>query len=193
MNALESMTASLRPTGVYALTGRTVIDFELASYAEELNPIYDALTLLERESFAATASDYGLTQYARQFCIPTDGHMEQTRAAVLAMGTVTPENFTKDEMITALKSAGLSCEMTENTAGQSLYLNCPEKIADSDARDAALKTAKLFLPAHLNAELDFRSISWNNIDRADESCDTMDTHEFTWDTVDDYQDAVLRL
>jgi len=193
MNALESMTAALRTTGIYALTGKTVVDIELQSYAEELNLLYDAISLLEKESFAPTACDYGLCSRMRQYGLPQLDDPEQNRAAVLAMGAVTPERCSKDDLADALRAAGLPCDIVENPAGQALYLNCPQEMADEDTRNAAVRTAKLFLPAHLNAELDFRSISWDTIDRADASFDEDDALNLTWDAVDSYQNAVVRI
>ena len=192
MNALDSMTAAMKPTGLYALTGSTAVDFELQAYAAELNLVYDALALLERESFAATATDYGLALRLRQFGLPSGGAVEE-RAAVLELGAVTPDDFTGDGVTSALHAAGLDCEITENAAAQKLYLNCSAELVSSASRNAAVKTAKLFLPAHLNAELDFRSISWNNIDQADNVYDALDAFDLTWDAVDCYQNAVLQI
>lgn len=190
MNALDSMTAALKPTGLYALTGKTVVDFELQAYASELDRVYSALSVLERENFASTASDYGLTLRRQLFGILSGGTAEETRAAVLKLGAVTADSFTKAELIAALSAAGLDCDICENCSAQSLYLNCP---SDSTSYSDALKTAKLFLPAHLNAELDFRSISWNNIDRKDSTCDETDALDLTWDAVDHDQNAVLQI
>jgi hypothetical protein len=193
MNALDSMTAAMKPTGLYVLTGSTAVDFELQAYAAELDLIYDALVLLERESFAATAAGYGLTLRLRQFGLPSGGSVEAERAAVLELGAVTPDDFTGDGVVSALNAAGLACEITENAVAQKLYLNCSAELVSSASRNAAVKTAKLFLPAHLNAELDFRSISWNNIDQADNAYDALDALDLTWDAVDCYQNAVLQI
>ena len=193
MTALDSMTAAIKGTKIYALTGNTTVDFELQTYAEELDRLYNEITRLETESFAATASDYGITFRLRQFGLPADGGIEERRTAILGMGAVTPDDFTENGVAQALKAAGLPCEITENTAAQKLYLNCPEEMNDAASRKLALKIAKLFLPAHLSAELDFRSISWNNIDRTDASFDEMDVRDISWNGVDCYQDALLQM
>lgn len=193
MDALESMTEKLRATGLYALTGATTADFELAAYAAGLDCAAAALAQLQRESFAATASDYGLTLRERQFGLLSAGEEEQRRAAVLGFGAVTPNDFTKGGVARAFKTAGLDCEICENPAARKLYLNCPDTITDETARNRAADAAKMFLPAHLSAELDFRRISWNNIDLKDDAFDARDALGLTWDAIDGYENAVVQI
>ncbi len=193
MNAYDSMVSVLRPTGLYALNGNTAVDFELQAYAAALDSIYNAVTLLQNESFAATAADYGLELRKRQFCLSAGGSQEEMRASILGLGAVTPADFTLEGVRSALSAAGLDCEICEDAAAQKLYLNCPMEFANEPMRGKAVGIAKLFLPAHLGAELDFRSISWNNIDGYDNAYDTVDALDLTWDAADGYQGAVTQI
>lgn len=193
MRALESMCSKLRATGLYTLNGNTLADCELQSYAEGLNLAYDALTELENESFAATASDYGLTLREQQFKIESGGATGERRTSVLKLGAVTPGDFTKAGVQGALNAAGVPCEICEDTAAKKLYVNCFAQGADTAVQNFAKRIAKLFLPAHLDAELDFRSISWNNIDQTDDAFDTADGKDLTWDSIDCYENAMLQL
>lgn len=193
MEPLESMYSKLKSTCIYSLSGHTLVDCELQTYAEGLNLAYDALAQLEKESFTATASDYGLTLREQQLGIHAHGDTVERRAAILNLCAVTPVNFTRGDVQRALNAAGLNCEICENTAAQKLYINCPAEDTDQTAQDSAMKIANLFLPAHLNAELDFRSISWNNIDQEDDTFDARDGLDLAWDSIDCYENAVLQI
>ena len=46
--------------------------------------------------------------------------------------------------------------------------------------------AKEFLPCHLEAEFDFRTLDWNRIDSMDKTFDQMDAAEMTWNQIDAY-------
>lgn len=148
---------------------------------------------LQRESFVATASDYGLSGREAQFGMNGQGSAEERRAAIIKLGAITPNDFTKAGMERILSIAGLDAAVYEDTAAKKLYVNCLGESKDQTAREAAMKISNLFLPAHLNAELDFRSISWNNIDQAEDAFDTVDALDLSWDEIDNYENAMLQL
>ncbi len=189
-NALDSMRSALKPLRIYSLEPSTVVDWELQAYAAGLEMAYELISELKAESFVLTASDYGLAGREKQFGMGGQGTPQDRRAAVLKLGAVTPNNFTKADMEQILEIAGLNSEILENPAANTLYINCLTENADETARRVAKKAANMFLPAHLGAELDFRSISWNNIDQKDESFDTLDGMELTWDLIDHYEDGL---
>jgi hypothetical protein len=193
MSALESMRSVLKPIRIYSLGASAVVDWELQAYAAGLEAAYELLTELKNESFVSNASGYGLTNREKQFGLTGQGAPEDRRAAVLKLGAVTPNNFTKADMEQILEIAGLKAEICENTAANHLYVNCLTENADETARNTAKKAANMFLPAHLGVELDFRSISWNNIDQKDESFDVRDGMDFTWDLIDNYENGMLQI
>lgn len=193
MNALQSMTAKMKATGLYALDGSSLVDAELQAYAAGLTLAIDAYMQLENESFLATAADYGITSREQQYSLAPYGGEAERRSALLKRGAITPNHFTKTDMEQALTMAGLKSEICEDVPAKRLYVNCLEGTADSAARKAALTIAKTFLPAHLDAELDFRSISWDNIEKKDNSFDTMDGLGNTWDAIDTWKDGLLQV
>jgi hypothetical protein len=192
MRALESMRKKLQATGLYTLAENSAVDCELQAYAQALDMAQDALAELERESFVVTASGYGLSMREAQYEIMGSGTTEERRAAILKLGSVTPNDFTKTAMKRILEIAGLEAEICENTAENRLYVNCLGN-TDEAAQGKARKIANMFLPAHLDAELDFRSISWNNIDGKDDPFEAWDNLDLTWDAIDHYENAMLTI
>lgn len=192
MRALESMREKLKATGLYTIAKNSAVDCELQAYAVVLDTAQDTLAELERESFVATALEYGISMRETLFGITGSGTAEERRAAILKLGAVTPNDFTRAAMVRILGIAGLQTEICENTAANRLYVNCLGN-TDEAARKKALKIANMFLPAHLNAELDFRSISWNNIDGKDDPFDAWDILDLTWDAIDHYESALLTI
>lgn len=193
MSPLESMKKELRATGLYALSGATLVDAELASYAAGLQPVSDAIEELQRELFVQTASGYGLSLRERLFLLGAEGDEAQRRAAVTALGAVTPRGFLRESIQKTLCGAGVLCEICEKPEEQTVYLNMGTQADTTQEQTQKIETAKRFLPAHLGAELDFRSISWNNIDQAGGTFDTWDAKGLSWDSVDQYENALLRI
>jgi hypothetical protein len=193
MNSLQSMVSKMKSTGLYALGGDSLVDAELQAYAAGLSLAFDAYVQLENESFLGTATGYGIANWEKQFQLAPYGGEEERRSALLKRGAITPNHFTKENMEQALSMAGLKAEICENIPAKKLYVNCLNEATDSAARKAALLVGKTFLPAHLYAELDFRSISWNNIDQQDKSFDTMDGPGYTWDAIDTWNNGVLEI
>lgn len=193
MSPLESMKKELRATGLYALSGATLVDAELASYAAGLQPVSDAIEELQRDLFVQTASGYGLSLRERLFLLGAEGDEAQRRAAVTALGAVTPRGFLRESIQKTLCGAGVLCEICEKPEEQTVYLNMGTQADTTQEQTQKIETAKRFLPAHLGAELDFRSISWNNIDQAGGTFDTWDAKGLSWDSVDQYENALLRI
>lgn len=157
MDALESMKRNLRATGLYTLDGTTAVDFELAAYAEALDSVSGTLRELQAESFAATASGYGLELREQAFALPAAGETADRRAALLALGAVGRNSFTKQALETALSALGLSAELQEDVAGQKIvakFQSVPE-CGEAEAQ----KKLEIFCPAHLPVESDFTGVS----------------------------------
>lgn len=193
MRALESMRSKMKQTGMYTLDGSTLVDRELQAYAVGLDMVFDALAELQEESYVATASGYGLSLREQLFHIAPQGGTEERRAAILGYSAVTPKGSSTEAVQRTMNAAGLPCELCEMISEQKVYVNCLAQNTDETAKNRGVKIAKLFLPAHLSAELDFRSISWNNIDQADETFDNKDGRELTWDSIDCYENALLQI
>lgn len=193
MKALESMTAKMKATKLYSLVGNTAVDFELQAYAQGLAMVCGELEKLEQEAFVATASDYGLANAESLLQIGAAGSTEERRNAILKCCAITPDNFTRADMERAFEMEGAHAQICEKIAEKCVYVNCMDALPTEEKKEAVIKTAKNYLPAHLNAELDFRSISWNNIDGANESFDAKDGRGLTWDAIDGYGGGMVRI
>lgn len=157
MDSYESMKARLLETGLYALNGKTLVDFELRAYAAGLDSVRDALTKLQKESFTATAESYGLENREKAFRLSSLGKTEERRKALVAMGAVTPDSFTKAGVEAALAGLGLEASLEESQADRKLIVHFL-KMPDCGETEAAQKL-KIFLPAHLSYETDYNSVS----------------------------------
>lgn len=193
MRALESMISSMRATGMYALNGTTQVDYELQAYAVGLNMAFEALTELQRESYVATASDYGLFNRESALQIQPAESTQERRDRILKRCAITPNSFTRRDMEYALAVPGTDTEVCEYVTEKKIYVNCKDADAKSGQGLSIQKAAKLFLPAHLDAELDFRRISWNNIDGENQTFDALEGMSLTWDAVDNYGGGRMQL
>lgn len=157
MGAYGSIKARLQPTGLYALSGSTAVDFELLALAEGLDLAYAAVNELQKESFVLTAESWGLENREGISGLDGTGSTEDRRAKLLALGAVTPLSFTKEALASLLAGLGLSAELAENTAGGTVtacFLQEP-----SCGRDAAQKILEKFMPAHATAVSDYSRVS----------------------------------
>ncbi len=193
MKALESMTAKMKAAKIYTLSGNTTVDYELQAYAQGLDMVCGELETLQRESFVATASDYGLENAEKLLRIGAQENEEERRNAVMKRCAVTPNDFTVGDMERIFAMEGIDARICERFTDQCIYVNCMDASPTEEKKEAVLQTAKNYLPAHLNAELDFRSISWNNIDGADETFDTKDAFSYTWDAIDGFGGGVVKI
>lgn len=193
MNPLDSMRKQMSATGLYALSGTTLVDAELRAYAAGLAAAAAAVEELQREMFVQTAESYGLALRERLFALPAQEDTARRRAALAALGAVTPRGFTRKAIEETLCGVGILCELCENTQDRLVYLNMLSEGDAQQARTQKAEAAGKFLPANLGAELDFRSISWNNIDQTGGTFDELDAKGLSWDSIDEYENALLRI
>ena len=157
MDAYENLKKQLLPTGLYALGGGTVVDFELKSYAEGLNPAYDSMEELQAERFVATASDYGLLSAESALGLDSSGELSQRRNAVCTLGSITPDSVTKADLEKALSAFGLSVTVEENASLKKITVHFLKE--PGCGRSRAQSLLEIFCPAHLTAESDFSTVS----------------------------------
>ncbi|MBW7572711.1 hypothetical protein [Caproiciproducens faecalis] len=178
---------------IYSLSGGTAVDDELRAYAQGLDMVCGELETLQRESFTATAADYGLVNAESLLQIGAATDTDERRNAILKRCAITPNDFTVGSMEQIFAMEGIPAKICEKVNEKSIYVNCFDELSSPEKRTAVLRTAKNYLPAHLNAELDFRSISWNNIDGANETFDTKDAFSYTWDAIDGFDGKMVRI
>ncbi|WP_195985447.1 hypothetical protein [Clostridium sp. D33t1_170424_F3] len=192
MNTLNSMKKALRATGLYALTGETLADRELDAYAAGLDVLAEQIEALRAESFVPTADREGLMQREAQFGLsPAGKTVQERRDALLLYGAVTSNSNTPAFYDAFFTSLGLSMELVED-AEPRIYWNDRSEQGEPAERMARARRIQNFLPAHLPAILDFRTIFWNTIDRAERTFQEMDAAGMDWDAVDRYQGLLLK-
>lgn len=62
MSSYDSMKNKLLPLGIYSFAEGGVVDKELNAYAAALDPLFDKIDEMTRESFISTAESYGLSE-----------------------------------------------------------------------------------------------------------------------------------
>lgn len=188
MDVLQSLKNTLRPLRLYRFTGDTLVECELAAYASVLQPLEDAIETLERELFVSTAQDYGLLlrEEAAGRRKPQTS-LESRREMLIYRMAVTSNDFTRESMERALVAAGIRANMVEQPDRSSVYINCIETFDPFVGEEQIEKEAEAFLPAHLNAEFDFRPLSWDYIEDQGLTFDQMDAKSFSWQQIDQYQ------
>ncbi len=158
MGSLESMKKALSATGLYALTGDTAVDRELAAYAAGLDGARALLAELKTESFLSTAAGYGLSLRERAFGVAFPAaEAASRRAALLGLSAVKPGRFSKADLEKALAAAGLAVEIAEGAPGGALTVRFSKEPACG--REEAQKILEKFMPAHLPFTSDYGGVS----------------------------------
>lgn len=83
MTAAENMARILRQSGVYKLTGESLVDWELAAYGAGFQVLAEQAAALEQEMLVATAPAERLSQWEK-LCLPQalSASLEDRRAVV---------------------------------------------------------------------------------------------------------------
>ena len=165
MSRLQALRDALRPLGIYKLEKGTLVYAELAAYAAGLDLLEDGLDELEREAFLPTAQGEGISRREEIYGKPK---------------TLLPLR----DLERARVACGLRAQVKENLDGASIYINCFDFLEDFQGQEEIKAAAKEFLPCHLEAEFDFRTLDWNRIDSMDKTFDQMDAAEMTWNQID---------
>lgn len=193
MTELESMRAQLKETGLYRLDGTTLVDAELQSYAAGLEPLREALLELERECFAATACSFGLAAAEARLGIEDaeDQPVELRRSHVMDLGKMGPQSFSVSCLKLAMAARGVPADIVERPEETKLYLSFGNPMDAWEQKQKAKRQAMALLPAHLRADLDFRSSSWDVLDEKGLAWDACDMAGYTWDQADQSVDGLI--
>jgi hypothetical protein len=157
MGAYDTMKRALISSGLYALGGSTDVDFELQAYAAGLDPAYDVVGAVHRESFLPTASNSGMESAERLLGLSSSGSGEQRRSAACALLAVTPNSFTKTDLEAEFTAFGLNVSLEENPAPQKIVVHFLKEPPCGRAQAQTL--LEKICPAHLTAESDFSTVS----------------------------------
>ena len=183
MNALTSMKKKLSPLGLYRLDHSHIED-ELYVYALELDRIREESDRLLREMFLSTAMEEGLSMMERMFSRPHTQLSVQTRREMLqkrlCLGL---SDFTLEGLRTALDSFHLSHTICEYPSLNKLVVLAQGDYPENEEKWIESEAQK-FVPLHLEFQLDFNSLSWEEIDGRDLTYATFDSENRTWKTLD---------
>ncbi len=189
-NCRQSMLEKLRGIGLYACDGQSLVEAELAAYAQGLELVSEALWELEQESFVATASGYGL-ELRERLCgglrdfLPLSSRREMLQYRM----AVTVNDYHARSLEKALLAAGVRASISD-MSDRSVYVNVLGLVGDRQKTQAEVQAAAAeFLPAHAVWQFDFGVLSWDYIDGQGNTFAQMDASDRTWDSIDAYTEA----
>ena len=183
MTVFERLKDVLSPVGIYA-SDAAVLFCELKVYADELELLYAELGAMIRERFVTTAEDMGLTAYEAFFGpVRTDESIEDRREMLLLRMNLGGGDFTPAGIRRALDSFGL--EYTISEFPQIGKLNVTAVTDHSVAQQAWIRReVEKIIPAHVEFQLTFNSMTWAQIDALDRTCREIDSEDQTWEQLD---------
>lgn len=186
-----NLQQKLRPLNLYSLTGETLVDAELKAYAKGLDILQTKLDTLEREIFINTAQTFGLALRERLFGrVKNSVSLENRRNMLDYRNSITANYFTKNDIQNALAACGLNTQITEYFDGERIYIRCLSLLDNFSSKSEAIAAAQEFLPAHLQAEFDFRNLPWDYIDSLEETFDEFESKNLTWNQIDTYNEII---
>lgn len=184
MNCLESMVSLLRPVGIYSLATESLVYRELLSYYSGLMLIEDELATLRQEGFTQTAQGYGLKTWEEviRSTAMESGNIQNRRGVVRYTLSRMPHDFNLSGMLHGLRSLGIDCELTEDTANQTVRVDVLRYGGALKNYEEVYKRVCDILPAHVGVILNMGSVTWEFFDAQDQSFEERDSAGLTWDT-----------
>lgn len=183
MDALTSMKKKLAPLGLYRLSYSRIED-ELYVFALELDRLRAQSDRLLREAFLQTAQEEGLSMLERMFSRPHTELSAQTRREMLRKRMrLGLSDFTLEGLQTALDSFHLEYTICEYPAQNKLVVLAQGDYTRSEQQWIREETEK-FVPLHLEFQLDFNSLSWEEIDSRNLTYAAFENENRTWKALD---------
>lgn len=181
------MKDKLSPLEIYDLSDSTLIYKELVMYSAALDEISSLLEELERECFVQTAQSYGLSNREKIWGFERDDlTIEKRQSIILNRLNIDENNFTLDAMKNFLSVVNFDADIEENPTENQILVN-NRQTSYSKAERAWIKEQLInFFPAHLELIIDFRVITWEDIDNKNLTFAQMDSANFTWEDIENY-------
>lgn len=183
MTVYENLVRRTAPVGIYAADAEA-LDWELKTYASELERLYTRLGEMFRERFLSTAQDEGLAAYERLFGPVRSGESAAVRRRMLKQrielgdGDFTPAGIRK-----ALDSFGLTYVISEFP-----HLNKLNVISQTDYSEEQQawirREVEKIIPAHIEFQLTFNTLTWAQWDALDRTFHAIDAEDNTWRQID---------
>ena len=179
----EMMKKRLSPVTVYR-EDAAYLEAELRAYASELERLYDELEGMFKERFISTAEGEGLKVYEELFGPERTGESIEKRREMLRLrmnlgeGDFTPAGINK-----ALDSLGLSYVISEYPELERLTITATADYTEAEQAFIKREVEKI-VPAHLDFQLTFNTLTWSQLDALDRSFTDMDNEDLSWGQID---------
>ncbi len=185
MNSLESMINKLSPLGVYNLSDKSINFAELAAFSIGLDILRNTLDEILKESFVATAEDYGLENLERLVGdVRSDLPLSKRRQMLTERLSLDCGDFTTDGFDSMLRLMGVEGDVEEYPFTQRIVLDVSGEIYNSAQREWIVsQTAELF-PAHLEWDVVFAGFDWAESDRLNSTFAEIDSKGYVWKQID---------
>lgn len=187
ITSINSMIDKLSPLGIYNLSNDTLVYKELIMYSVALDEISSLLEELERECFVQTAVSYGLSNREKIWGFERDDlSVEKRKSIILNRLNIDENNFTLEAMENFLSVVNFNADIEENPTENQVLIN-NKNTSYSKAERAWIKEQLVnFFPAHLELIVDFRVITWEDIDNKNLTFAQMDSASLTWKDIENY-------
>lgn len=156
MSTLNSMIKKLSPLGIYNLNKGSIVYAELAAFAEGLDILRETLDSVLRESFVATAEDYGLKNTERLVGnIRDDLSFSKRRDMLKERLSLNLKEFTMSGVEKMLRMLAVTGSVEESPQTQSIVIKVSDEGYSAAQKEWIVSQVVAFLPSHLESSVVF--------------------------------------
>lgn len=183
VGSYNTMMSALQKISLYSSDAKN-LSTELKAYALLIDEINNEIRELMRECFVCTAESFGLSDIERIIGTVRDElSIEKRREMLMLRFSINSSCFTRDAVLSALKSFGLDCDLYEYPSQSTVVVN--SKGEYSEAQKAWIRTqVRKIMPAHLLVQVIFSGPAWSQIDNDNTTFLLMDSKNLTWEEID---------
>ena len=182
MTAYQNMKKAIAAVRIYD-TSAPHLSAELLAYADELDRLCAELDELLPERFLLTAGDRGLSAYEEMFGPARTGDPDERRRLLRLRLTLGGGDFTTAGIRQALDSFGLTYVIAEFPRFNRLNIIAQTDYTKAQQNFIRRETAKI-IPAHIEYQLVFNTLTWNELDARDKTFHALDQENLTWEQID---------
>lgn len=183
MRPYISMKKALFDTGLYDFQNTTV-NCEISAYAVEIERLDSLLNRMLNEAFFQTASTYGLTNYELIYGPTMDNlPLNKRRDMLIKRESICRKDFTLSGFDKALTSFNLDYVIDEFPRFNRVMVYAEGDYTEAQKEWIRSQVEKI-LPAHLEWQVLFNSISWDELDEKDMTFTEIDALDMSWDDFD---------
>lgn len=190
MSIYSTMKDSLQATGLYNTEQNIPLYAELAAYSDAFEICSEYIDELKREAFIKTAQDYGISNIERLYGrVMSDLTNDERRAIILNRLSITPADFTVENIKKILASCGLThYRIYENKTDEIFTVTGNGHKYTSVQIAFILSQLSKLLPAHLEYKIYLNEISWKNAESKKLTWLQMEEYDYTWKQIDELRE-----